>query len=180
MSSSKDLERMIAQIALGSRADFQRLYESTSAKLFGICLRILGNQVDAEEVLQESYIKVWKSADRFAAGRASPISWLAAIARNSAIDRIRSKKPTSGDMSEVEMMADEAPSPEANAILANETSRLRDCLDELDARHSLAVKQVYLNGWTYAEAAGEFDIPLNTMKTWIRRSLISLRECLNR
>ncbi|MEM9279294.1 MAG: sigma-70 family RNA polymerase sigma factor [Pseudomonadota bacterium] len=180
MSSRAELEKMLSQVALGNRADFQRLYEATSAKLFGICLRILINRTDAEEALQEAYIKIWRSADKFVAGSASPISWLATIARNTAIDRYRSMKPESADISEAEVMADEAPSPEANAILTDDVSRLNACMGELNEKHADALRQVYLGGWTYDEASQRLDVPLNTVKTWIRRSLISLRECLNR
>lgn len=176
----KELEDILAQVALGNRAEFQRLYQATSAKLFGVCLRILNDRTDAEETLQEVYIKVWRSADRFVSGRASPISWLAAIARNTAIDRYRAKRPDSAELEEAEAVADETPSPEAAAILTDDVGRLNACMGELKEAHADIVKQVYLGGWTYDEAAKEAKVPLNTVKTWIRRSLISLRECLNR
>ena len=130
--------------------------------------------------MQETYIKIWRSADKFAAGTASPISWLATVARNTAIDRYRSKKPEGAEMAEAEVIADEAPSPEASAILSDDVSRLNSCMSELKEQHADALRQVYLGGWTYDEAATKLDVPLNTVKTWIRRSLISLRECLNR
>ena len=180
MSNREELEKWIARSALGSRSDFELLYNATSAKLFGICLRILNNRSEAEEALQETYIKIWNSSSKFTAGQASPISWLAAIARNSSIDHYRRKKPESGDISEAEMMADEAPSPEAHALLADDVGRLKVCMAELNEQHADALKNVYLSGWTYVEAAEKLDVPLNTVKTWIRRSLISLRDCLNR
>ncbi|MEO0327353.1 MAG: sigma-70 family RNA polymerase sigma factor [Pseudomonadota bacterium] len=180
MTSRSDLERMISQTALGNHAEFQYLYKATSAKLFGICFRILNNQHEAEEALQETYVKIWRSADRFATGKASPISWLAAIARNTSIDKYRARKPETAGIEEAEVIADEAPSPEANVLHSDDMGRLRDCMLELDDRHALAVRQVYLNGWTYMEAADALQIPLNTAKTWIRRSLIGLRECMNR
>ena len=180
MSNREELENWIARSAMGSRSDFEQLYNATSAKLFGICLRILSNRSEAEEALQETYIKIWNSSSKFTAGQASPISWLAAIARNCSIDYYRRKKPQAGDISEAEMIADDAPSPEANALLADDVGRLNGCLAELDGRHADALKNVYLSGWTYAEAANQLDIPLNTVKTWIRRGLVSLRDCLNR
>ncbi len=180
MSDRNELEHWIARSALGSRSDFELLYNATSAKLFGICLRILNNRSEAEEALQETYIKVWNSASKFTAGHASPISWLAAIARNSSIDYYRRKKPEAGDISEAEMIPDEAPSPEAHALLSDDVGRLQVCMAELDERHADALKNVYLSGWTYGEAAEKLDIPLNTVKTWIRRGLVSLRDCLNR
>ena len=180
MTTKEDLEAMIFQTAMGNRAEFQKLYNATSAKLFGISLRILNDRNEAEESLQEAYIKVWRSADKFATGKASPISWLAAIARNTAIDHYRRRKPVSGELSEAENVADELPSPEAAAILTNDVTRMNVCMLELDDRHAGALKNIYLSGWTYEEAANELEVPVNTMKTWIRRALISLRECLNR
>ena len=179
MSSRSELETMLSQVALGNRREFRKLYNATSAKLFGICLRILDNRTDAEEALQETYIKIWRSAGRFAAGSASPISWLAAIARNTAIDRYRMKRPEGADLSEAEVIADEAPSPEANVVLSDDVGRLNACMAELDEKHADALRQVYLGGFTYNEVAHKLGVPLNTAKTWIRRSLISLRECLN-
>lgn len=180
MTSREDLEKMLARTALGNRAAFEDLYNATSAKLFGVCLRILNNRSEAEDVLQEAYIKIWRSADRFSAGKASPVSWLVAIARNTAIDRYRRRKPESSELVEAEIIADEAPSPEANTMLSDDVRRLEGCMAELDERHADAVRNVYLGGWTYDEAARQLGVPLNTVKTWIRRSLISLRECLNR
>jgi len=180
MNTREEIVDHISQIALGNREAFQKLYNSTSAKLFGICLRILNDREEAEEALQETYVKVWRSAGRFSSGGASPISWLAAIARNAAIDRYRRKKPETAELVEAEVVEDNAPSPEANVILSDDVERLNVCMSELDDRHANAIRNIYLSGWSYNEAAEELDIPLNTVKTWIRRGLISLRECLNR
>jgi len=173
-----ELENLIAKTAMGSRSDFKLLYMRTSAKLFGICLRVLNDKQEAEEALQEAYVKVWRSAGRYAAGNASPISWLAAVARNAAIDRYRKRKPEGEDIEEAMGMADDAPSPEFNAVLSDEVRRLNGCMGELDERHAFAVRNIYLSGWTYEEAAGELEVPVNTTKTWVRRSLIRLKECM--
>ena len=170
----------ISRIALGDHEAFKQLYDRTSSKLFGICLRILTDRADAEDVLQEVYVKVWNKADRFSTGQAGGIAWLAAIARNQAIDRLRSRKPASDDLGTAGDLADDAPSPEAAAVAADENRRASDCLDELDVKHATAVKRTYLAGWSYREAADELGVPLNTVKTWIRRSLVALRECMNR
>ncbi len=180
MAPSDEIAELIARTALQDRAAFRQLYERTSAKLFGICLRILDNRAEAEDVLQEVYVKVWNKADRFATGHASAIAWLAAIARNQAIDRVRARKPVSDDESVLEQMASHDPSPEEAVISGSETRRIEACLEELDERHAAAVKRTYLAGWSYQQAADELAVPLNTVKTWIRRSLISLRECMNR
>lgn len=180
MSTSADIDKLIARVALKDRDAFKLLYEFTSAKLFGVCLRILKDRTDAEDVLQEVYVKIWNKADRFSTGQASAIAWLASIARNQSIDRYRSRRPASDNTDEMPDIADDAPSPE-NAILAkDETRRINHCLDELDTKHAAAIRRTYLSGWSYQEAADELDTPLNTVRTWIRRGLLSLRDCMNR
>ena len=180
MAGQQDIEELISRVALRDRAAFRQLYDSTSAKLFGVCLRILNNRNDAEDTLQEVYVKIWNKAGRFAQGRASGIAWLAAIARNQAIDHYRSRKPMSDDITEREDIPIDAPSPEASAVTTDDNKRLNSCLNELDEKHAVAVKRTYLSGWSYQDAADELGIPLNTAKTWIRRSLWALRECMNR
>jgi len=180
MERAAEIEGLIARVALRDRAAFRQLYDQTSAKLFGVCLRILNNRNDAEDALQEVYVKIWNKADRFARGRASGIAWLCAVARNQAIDRYRSRKPLSEDIMQREDITDDTPSPEASAVTNDDTRRLNTCLQELDKKHAAAVKRTYLSGWSYQDAADELGIPLNTAKTWIRRSLLALRDCLNR
>lgn len=180
MSTSQQINDLISRVAMSDRNAFQQLYDRTSAKLLGVCLRILNDRNEAEDVLQEVYVKVWNKADRFATGNASGIAWLAAIARNQAIDRYRSRKPVSAGIDEMNDLQDDAPSPEASAIASDQNRRLDDCLSELDPKHASAVQRTYLGGWTYQETAEELGIPLNTAKTWIRRSLLALRNCMNR
>ncbi len=180
MSTSADIDKLIARIVLKDHDAFRLLYDLTSAKLFGVCLRILKDRTDAEDVLQEVYVKIWNKADRFSTGQASAIAWLASIARNQAIDRYRSRRPASENTDEMPDLPDDAPSPE-NAMLAkDEAIRINDCLDELDMKHAVAIRRTYLSGWTYQEAADELEAPLNTVRTWIRRGLLSLRDCMNR
>jgi len=180
MNHGQEIEELIARVALRDRTAFRQLYDKTSAKLFGVCLRILNNPNDAEDTVQEVYVKIWNKADRFASGHASGIAWLCAIARNQAIDHYRARKPRSDDISEREDIPDNAPSPETSALTTDNNQRLNKCLGELDEKHATAVRRTYLGGWSYQEAANELEIPLNTAKTWIRRSLLALRDCLNR
>lgn len=180
MSSSEEIGLLISQVAMGDRDAFRLLYDRTSSKLFGVCLRILKDREEAEDVLQEVYVKIWNKADRYATGKASGIAWLAAIARNQAIDRYRARKPGTANMEEAGDVEDSRPSPEASTVAADETRRINACLEELEPSQASVVKRTYLNGWSYQEAADELGVPLNTVKTWIRRSLLALRECMNR
>lgn len=162
------------------RAAFDALYRQTSAKLFGVCLRVLNDRAEAEEALQEVYIKIWTKADRFAVSDLSPISWLVAVARNHAIDRIRTRRQPATGIDAALDVADPAPGPEAKAVAGDENRRIDDCLDELEQDRAAAVRGAYLKGESYAELAERHGVPLNTMRTWLRRSLMKLRECLER
>ncbi|SNY90905.1 RNA polymerase sigma-70 factor, ECF subfamily [Cohaesibacter sp. ES.047] len=169
---------LIVRVALHDRAAFAALYQATSAKLFGICLRVLKDRAESEEVLQEAYVKIWNSASRFAITSNSPISWLAAIARNHAIDRLRARRPDPVELDEDLAGADESPDPERLLISAETGSQIEACLEELETQRAGAVRGAYLDGDSYQELAERFSVPLNTMRTWLRRSLISLRKCL--
>lgn len=157
------------------------VYLATSAKLFGICLRILRDRAEAEEVLQEVYMTVWRRADSFRPERASPITWLAAVARNRAIDRLRSRGPHSRRAPLGEALTAEDPRPLPDqALLANERlRRLYTCLDALEPERKALLREAFFGGVTYLELSSSHDVPLGTMKSWIRRSLLRLRECLD-
>jgi len=177
---NSELAELISRTALGDRAAFTRLYYHTGSKLFGVCLRILKDRPDAEEALQEVYVKVWQNANRFAARETSPLAWLAAVARNHAIDRVRTRKPVARDIADEPDIADTRPDPEAQAISMGEQGRIDECMDELEESRAVAVRCAYIEGYSYKELAERFDVPLNTMRTWLRRSLLRLRECLER
>lgn len=179
MMTPDEIEEMIARSAMGDRAAFSQLYDSTSAKLLGVSLRILKDRASAEDCLQETYMKVWYKADTYAVTGQSPMSWLITIARNTAIDRLRARRETDG-LDAAERVASREPSPETHAVARSEAQRITSCLDELKDDHGSAVRGAYLEGETYADLAERFDVPLNTMRSWLRRSLIALKECLSR
>lgn len=176
----EDITKLIVRISMKDRGAFDSLYRQTNAKLFGVCLRVLNNRAEAEEALQEVYIKIWTKADRFAVSDLSPISWLVAVARNHAIDRIRARRQPVADIDTALDVADPAAGPEAQAVASGEGQRLHQCLDELEKDRAAAVRGAYLKGESYSELAQRHGVPLNTMRTWLRRSLMKLRECLER
>lgn len=180
MATIEDIDNLLSRVALHDRSAFKELYSSTSAKLFGICLRILNDRAAAEDALQEIFVKVWHNADRYRPGRASPMSWLIAVARNHSIDRLRSRQAGDEELAEAELEPDSGPTPEATAIARSEAGRITACLDELDGARADAVRGAYLDGLSYAELSERHDVPLNTMRTWLRRSLTKLRECISR
>jgi RNA polymerase sigma-70 factor (ECF subfamily) len=178
----KQLAAAIRRVAGGDRAALRLVYDATAAKLFGVCLRILNDRSEAEDVLQDVYLNIWRKAAAFDETRASPITWLVAIARNRAIDRLRARG--AARLSEPVEAAEAVPDPgplAAEALeIAQEHERLYGCLDELEARASQAIRAAFLDGLTYEALAEREGVPLGTMKSWIRRGLAKLRECLER
>ena len=179
MASLQDIEELIARMAMGDRAALSSLYTATSGKLFGIALRVLEDRHEAEDALQEIFVKLWHNADRYRSNGLSPMTWLITVARNHAIDRLRTRRShgTTG-VEELAEVADGAPNPEEAMISASMRGRIGTCLQTLPPERADAVCRAYLMGEAYAELAQRHRVPLNTMRTWLRRSLLKLRECL--
>lgn len=173
-----ELNRLLLDVGAGDRSAFATLYRCTSAKLFGVCVKMLRDRSEAEEVLQDVYITVWRRAATFDPKLASAVTWLAAIARNRAIDRLRRHREEPLDESTEEWVEDERPSPAAIAEHSEERRRLERCLEGLPTRQGAVVREAFFTGATYAELAERLSVPLGTMKSWIRRSLLQLRACL--
>lgn len=170
---------LLIRVAAQDRAAFRTLYSAASAKLMGVSLRILGNRAESEEALQEVFTRVWVNAARFDPAKARGMTWLISIARNHAIDRLRSRPAPMDDDAALQSVAD--PQPRAETVLAarGEARRIADCFDTLDPDRAAAVKGAYLDGLSYHDLAEQFAVPLNTMRTWLRRSLASLKECMD-
>lgn len=182
-SVGNDAARLVALVAAvsgGDRAAFSELYERTSAKLYGICLRLLGSEQDAQDVLQDVYVTVWHKAALFDPAKAGTITWLAVLARNKAIDRLRRRRAPAQDIAAAADVPDEGPSAFEIVGNAQDIVRLRDCMDELDERPRAMIRSAFLGGATYPELAEQEGVPLGTMKSWIRRGLQRLRGCLER
>jgi RNA polymerase sigma-70 factor (ECF subfamily) len=163
----------------GDRSAFEQLYRATSAKLFGICLRIFPERSEAEEALQDAYLTIWNKAASFEPGRASPISWLATLTRNRAIDRLRAAgKAKYVGVEEAAEIADPAPHADAQLFAASEDAALKGCINGLEARDAHFIRSAFLGGATYAQLADAEGAPLATVKSRIRRALIKLRACM--
>ena len=170
-----------ALVATGEedRSAFRTLYTLTSAKLFGVCLRICGDRQAAEDVLSDVYLTIWKRAGAFEPGRASPISWLATIARNRAIDWRRSTgRAAPVRVEDIADLADDRASAEEVMLVDERAAQLYGCLDQLDQRQQDAIRTAFFDGLTYAELAARDAVPLGTMKSWVRRGLLRLKDCL--
>jgi RNA polymerase sigma-70 factor (ECF subfamily) len=181
MLTQAELVWLLAAVAKGDKAAFERLYGATRAKLYGVLLRILGRPEAADDVMQETYLKVWQMAGKFDPTVASPITWMVAIARNRAIDIVRKKADVSvEDSPEALGVAADTPPPLARREMTEELRRLLGCLGKLDPEKQRIVLLAYYSGWSREQLSYKLDIPVNTIKTWLRRSLLEIRECMGR
>jgi RNA polymerase sigma-70 factor (ECF subfamily) len=179
MLTPAELVGLIEAVAKGDQAAFERLYIATRAKLYGVVLRILRRQALAEEVIQETYVKIWNSAAQFNPSLSSPITWMACIARNRAIDIVRKKSEASIEEEPQAMeVAAESTDPLARREMTEELKRLLECIGRLAPDRQRLVLLAYYNGWSREQLAEKFAAPVNTVKTWLRRSMLDIRECL--
>jgi RNA polymerase sigma factor (sigma-70 family) len=170
----------LGRIPGGDRTALQTVYRLTSAKLFGVCLRILGERSEAEDVLQEVYVTVWRKAADFEASRASPMTWLIAIARNRSIDRLRASQRSRimDPIDAAAAVADATAGADSAVELVQDHARLHGCLEGLASHERAALHGAFFDGNTYEDLAARMTVPLGTMKSWIRRALIKLKACL--
>ena len=176
MSGTGGLVILLDRAASGDAAAFKSLYDATSAKLFGVILRILHERGEAEDVLQEVYTTVWRKAAEFDADRASPITWMVTIARNRAIDRLRSRTSRpSAPLDEAAEVRDTRPAADELIDASTAACRIHAALAGLDARHADAIRSTYFEGLTYEALAERENIPVGTLKSWVRRGLLRMR-----
>jgi RNA polymerase sigma-70 factor (ECF subfamily) len=176
------LTQLLAAVSDGDQRAFAQLYEASSAHLFGLLLRILQRRDWAEEALQDCFLKVWQKSETYEPARGAPLTWLSTIARYRALDLLRMKRP------EVEMpeegeepplaLADPGQDPVDRAIEGEGMGRLKDCMGGLAEEQRRSVLLAYYEGYTHQELAQAMQAPLGTVKSWVRRGLTRLRECL--
>ena len=190
---SEALADLLARVALGDRAAFATLYKATSAHLFGVILRINPDRGHAEDILQDIFVSIWRAAQGFDPARAQPMTWLISIARNRAIDSLRRRKTQvatvtvhagSGDGDVAADLLDTLPSDDKGPLeLLLQAARMREvvhCIGELSAEQQQCVAMAYYQGLSHSELARSLAQPLGTVKSWVRRALIALKECLGR
>ena len=174
------LAAWLAACANRDRAAFGRLYRATSAKLYGVALRILRREDWAEEVLQECYVSIWTHAPDYRPGLAAPMTWMTSIVRNRCLDWLRRPRPEIADEDGALTEAAESDNPGPLALLERTKSAhaLNRCLAELESRQRQAIALAFYDGMSHAELASHMREPLGTVKTWVRRGLLKLKACL--
>ena len=189
---SRELSLLLSRSALGDRQAFATLYERTSGHLFAVLLRIQRDRGQAEDLLQDVYVAVWKAAGSFDTARSQPLTWLTHIARNRAIDSLRraATLPQTQSLSldeddderpdPHEQLAADAPGPLDLLGQASERRELNACLEHLTPHQRQSLARAFVDGLSHAEVAERLREPLGTVKSWVRRALITLKSCLER
>ena len=188
-----ELTGLLGRTGLGDRAAFATLYRHTSAHLLAVVLRIHRDRAQAEDIVQEIYVNVWRSAGQFDAAQSQPLTWLTSIARNRAIDALRRRQTQpftqstlSGELTNDDddadvyaQVADEGDGPLALLSRASDARSLEHCMKTLSAPQRQGVALAFYDGLSHAEVAQHLRQPLGTVKSWLRRALISLKGCLD-
>ncbi len=185
VTSAADPAQLRAWLHASARHDrlaFRSLYDASSPKLYGLALRILGRRELAEEVLQESFVAIWHNAGEYESALSAPMTWMTTIVRNRAFDqlrRIRNDAELDLDGDAHESLVDLAATPAEQLQMSSEARALADCMAALEEKHREVVGMAFFHDLSYNDVAQKLALPLGTVKTWIRRSLVRLHGCLN-
>ncbi|KOY04331.1 RNA polymerase subunit sigma-70 [Pseudomonas nunensis] len=178
IADTDQLRQLLAQCSLGNRRAFETLYRSVGPRLYGVALRFMGRHDLAEEVLQESFVRIWNNASRYESHLSAPLTWMINITRNQAIDQLR--KHRDRPLTDLEELALVDESPSAHELLnrTREASALNRCLESLDGMQRQSITVAYFQGLSCSELAEHLAAPLGSVKSWIRRGMERLRRCL--
>lgn len=188
--AQRTLADLMSRVALRDPAAFKQLYDATVCCLLGITVRMLHDRCWAEEVVQEVYVSIWHTAPNYSPHKAQPMTWLMAVARNKALDALRSSRadrqhcvrPTGSDDddddSDLPDRADAGAGPLEQLLQAVDAQQLRCCLERLEPAQRQAIALAFYDGLTHAELALHMNQPLGTVKAWVRRGLDRLKRCL--
>ena len=189
--TDETLHLLLQKVAREDRAAFREVYRISAPKLTGVLSRMLRDRTEVEDALQDVYIRVWQRAAQFDSERGVAMGWLVTIARNAALDRLRARPEARGQFQATahadtpeDDPVNHLPAPglgvEAQLQARDVARRIMACFGELEDDRAAAIRGAYLQGFSYQELAERHDVPLNTIRTWLRRGLLRLKECLDR
>lgn len=182
---AEQLAELIARTALSDQTAFADLYRQTAPKLYGVALRIVRERATAEEILQDAYVSVWRHAHSYSHAKSQPLTWLASIVRNRCLDHLRRREVdtvplASGEDDPPLDVASEGASPLEMLLAGADAKAMRACVDALEGGQKQAIALAFYQGLSHQELAAHLAQPLGTVKSWVRRGLERLKQCLDR
>jgi RNA polymerase sigma-70 factor (ECF subfamily) len=185
-TSDAELIRLLDRVAEHDPAALKALYDRCSSKLFGLAIRVVTNREWAEDVLQESFLNIWRSAGDYRASLSPPMAWLGLIVRSRGLDLLRRRAAERSHLTQeldevmADTMAGDSPCPMDTAQASEQAWALHQCLGQLENRQREVLSLAYVRDLSHSELARQLKLPLGTVKTWIRRGLDQLRMCMAR
>jgi RNA polymerase sigma-70 factor (ECF subfamily) len=178
-SERASLDEALRRCAAGDKAALRAIYDLEAPRMLGVAIRLLRRRALAEEAVHDTFVQVWQRASTFDASRGDARSWLYAVLRNRALNILRGETRTDlvEDFEPMGLVSDDE-SPEALTLRLSDAGALKRCLERLEPTRKQAILLAYVHGLSHGELAGRLGVPLGTMKSWIRRSLLALRECM--
>ena len=186
MGHDTELIALLDRVAARDHAALKALYDACAAKLYGLALRVVVQRERAEDVLQEAFLTIWRSAGDYRASLSPPMAWMGLIVRSRGLDHLRRRTADRSHLTQEldEMLSDtlqgESPNPMDTAQASEQAWALHQCLGKLDNRQREVVSLAYIRDLSHSELAQQLKLPLGTVKTWIRRGLDQLRNCMAR
>lgn len=180
LTATRSIEDLLAATAGGDRLAFAELYRLTHRRLYAVTLALLRRPEAAEDVLQETYLAVWRTAGQYQPGRAPALIWLMAIVRHRAIEQLRQRRRRALETF-AEPLDEEAlqiPDPSQPQAVDHLAHAIQECLRRLSAEQSRAIALAFFHGLSHEELAAHLRTPLGTVKSWVRRGLLQLKGCL--
>jgi RNA polymerase sigma factor (sigma-70 family) len=174
-----DLAHLLARCAIGEKTALNAIYKAEAPRMIGVALRILKRRPLAEEAVQDAFVLIWRNAARFDPAKGSGATWIYTILRNRSLSILRDEQRTETSDAPLDAeIADDGETPEELVGRLSDAERLKHCLEQLDARRQMAIALAYVHGLSHGELAGKLGMPLGTIKSWLRRSLLTLKGCL--
>lgn len=184
LTPDEHLIALLDRIADRDEAALRELYDITSRKLYGLALKMVGRVDLAEDVLQECYLNVWRIASDYRASLSPPLGWMSVIVRSRALDMLRrlssqmdGKMQSIDDEESQQIAASEVGLLDA-AMAGEQAGALNNCLSKIEAKQRDVIVWAYFRDMSHSELASQFDLPIGTIKTWIRRGLAQLKSCM--
>ena len=173
-----DYEAALGACARGERSALKLLYDQEARWLMGVALRIVRDRQLAEDVLQEAFLQIWRAAGTFDASRGSGRGWIFTVVRHRALQEVRKDGRASRvEVEDLENLADQQ--QEESGPTDIDATELERCLERLEPKRRECIINAFVEGYTHEQIAKKLDTPLGTVKSWVRRGLLSLKECLS-